>query len=67
MLYIDPAECIDCDACVEVCPADAIFAEDQLPTRSSPRISCRRLEALHPGRCRVLRDADVAAATTLCD
>ena len=24
-------ECIDCDACVEACPVDAIFAEDQLP------------------------------------
>jgi ferredoxin len=23
--------CIDCDACVEVCPIDAIFADDQLP------------------------------------
>jgi len=31
MLYIDPAECIDCDACVEACPVDACFAEDQLP------------------------------------
>ena len=29
--YIDPDECIDCDACVEACPVDAIFAEDQLP------------------------------------
>jgi ferredoxin len=26
-----PEECIDCDACVEPCPVDAIFAEDQLP------------------------------------
>ena len=31
MLYIDPEECIDCDACVESCPVDAIFPEDQLP------------------------------------
>ena len=30
-LFIDPNECIDCDACVEVCPVDAIFAEEQLP------------------------------------
>jgi ferredoxin len=30
-LFIDPDECIDCDACVEACPVDAIFAEDQLP------------------------------------
>ena len=29
--YIDPAVCIDCDACVEACPVDACFAEDQLP------------------------------------
>ena len=42
MLYIDPEECIDCDACVEACPVDACFAEDQLPesgrsTRRSTR------------------------------
>jgi len=27
MLYIDPEECIDCGACVPVCPVKAIFAE----------------------------------------
>jgi ferredoxin len=32
MLYIDPSECIDCDACVEACPVDAIFAEEEVPT-----------------------------------
>ena len=31
MLYIDPEECIDCDACVEACPVDAITSEDQVP------------------------------------
>ena len=31
MLYIDPAECIDCDACVEACPVDATMAEDDVP------------------------------------
>ena len=31
MLYINPDECIDCDACVEACPVDACFAEDQVP------------------------------------
>ena len=30
MLYIDPEECIDCDACVEACPVDAIFPEDHM-------------------------------------
>ena len=27
MLYIDPADCIDCEACVPECPVEAIFAE----------------------------------------
>jgi ferredoxin len=31
MLYIDPAECIDCDACVFACPVNAIFREQDLP------------------------------------
>lgn len=32
-LYIDPTECIDCGACVPVCPVSAIFAEDDLPEK----------------------------------
>lgn len=32
-LFIDPDECIDCDACVEACPVDACFAEDQVPAQ----------------------------------
>jgi NAD-dependent dihydropyrimidine dehydrogenase PreA subunit len=35
MLYIDPVECIDCGACVPVCPVSAIFAESDLPDRWS--------------------------------
>ena len=31
MLYIQPEECVDCDACVPVCPVTAIFAEDDVP------------------------------------
>src|SRR5437763_4613914 len=31
MLYIDPAECIDCEACVPECPVQAIFAQDDTP------------------------------------
>ena len=30
-LVIDPEECIDCDVCVPACPADAIFAEMDVP------------------------------------
>jgi NAD-dependent dihydropyrimidine dehydrogenase PreA subunit len=32
-LYIDPQECIDCGACVPVCPVSAIFAADDLPDK----------------------------------
>ncbi len=31
MLVIDPDECIDCAVCVPECPANAIFAEEDLP------------------------------------
>jgi ferredoxin len=31
MLYIDAQECIDCDACVPVCPVEAIFHEKDVP------------------------------------
>ena len=45
MLYIDPEECIDCDACVEACPVDAITPEDMVPPR---------LAALHRAQRRLL-------------
>ena len=32
-LFIDPDECIDCDACVEACPVDAIFPEAEVPAK----------------------------------
>jgi ferredoxin len=41
-LYIDPETCIDCGACVPVCPVQAIFPQEELPekwanyTRSMP-------------------------------
>jgi ferredoxin len=31
MLYIEPSECIDCEACVAECPVEAIFYEDNVP------------------------------------
>ncbi|RVW09528.1 4Fe-4S dicluster domain-containing protein [Prescottella agglutinans] len=30
MLYIDPQTCIDCGACVDECPVDAIFGDNEL-------------------------------------
>ena len=30
-MYIHPAECIDCGACEEACPVEAVVWEDDLP------------------------------------
>ena len=35
MLVIDPDECIDCAVCIPECPANAIFAEDDVPSDQS--------------------------------
>jgi ferredoxin len=35
MLYIDPEECIDCNACVAECPPAAIWADVDLPAEKS--------------------------------
>jgi ferredoxin len=32
-VVIDPEECIDCGACVEPCPVNAIFPEEELPEK----------------------------------
>ena len=31
MLYIHPADCIDCEACVPECPVEAIYHENSVP------------------------------------
>ncbi len=33
MLYIHPDECVDCGACEPVCPVEAIYYEDDLPSQ----------------------------------
>jgi NAD-dependent dihydropyrimidine dehydrogenase PreA subunit len=35
-LYIHPEECVDCGACEPVCPAEAIYYEDDLPAELRP-------------------------------
>jgi NAD-dependent dihydropyrimidine dehydrogenase PreA subunit len=30
-LFIHPSECIDCGACVPVCPTNSIFIKEELP------------------------------------
>ena len=31
MLFIDPEQCIDCEACMPECPVEAIFYEENVP------------------------------------
>jgi len=35
MLYIQPDECVDCGACEPVCPVEAIYYEDDVPSQWS--------------------------------
>jgi ferredoxin len=42
MLFIDPEECIDCDACRAECPVDAIFPEDEVPERWTEFVALNR-------------------------
>lgn len=37
-LYIQPEECINCGACVPVCPEEAIYFEEDLPEPSVPHL-----------------------------
>jgi len=38
-LVIDPDECIDCALCVPECPANAIYAADDVPQDQKPFIA----------------------------
>lgn len=37
-LVIDPIECIDCGNCVQACPSDAIYPENELPPELAPAL-----------------------------
>jgi ferredoxin len=39
MLYINPDDCIDCDACRIECPVEAIFPEWEVPEADKDFIS----------------------------
>jgi NAD-dependent dihydropyrimidine dehydrogenase PreA subunit len=38
-LYIHPDECVDCGACEPVCPVEAIFYEEDVPSQWSEFIA----------------------------
>lgn len=33
MLYVDPVSCVDCGACEDACPVQAVFSEDEVPEK----------------------------------
>ncbi len=45
-LVIDPDECIDCNACMDECPVDAIFPEYDLPDEESEWLEKNEEEAV---------------------
>lgn len=61
-LAIDPDECIDCTLCVAECPAEAIFAEDDVPADQQEYIELNaRLAKVWPAitaKKEALPDAD---------
>lgn len=61
-LAINPDECIDCTLCVAECPAEAIFAEDDVPADQQAFIALNaRLANVWPvitSRKEALADAD---------
>ena len=61
-LAINPDECIDCTLCVAECPAEAIFAEDDVPADQQEYIALNaRLSEIWlviSGRKEPLPDAD---------
>ena len=53
MLYIQPDECIDCEACVPECPVEAIFQEDNLPEQWTSYLA---LNAEMAEKCEVITE-----------
>lgn len=66
-LAIDPDECIDCTLCVAECPAEAIFAEDDVPADQQEYIELNaRLARVWPTitvKKDALPDADASNGT----
>ena len=48
MVYIDPVDCIDCEACLPECPVAAIYHEDNVP---APWVSYIALNAERVKEC----------------
>jgi ferredoxin len=51
MLYIDPVDCIECEACFPECPVEAIYFEPTVPPQ------WRHYIRLNSERARLLKEA----------
>jgi ferredoxin len=49
-LYIDPDDCLDCQACVPECPVEAIYLDADVPGRWAGyvQLNAERARALKP-------------------
>ena len=47
-VYFNPDECVDCAACEPICPAEAIFIEDNLPEEWKSFAEINRLHYQDP-------------------
>jgi NAD-dependent dihydropyrimidine dehydrogenase PreA subunit len=62
-LYIHPDECVDCGACEPVCPVEAIFYEDDVPSQWADytKDNARFFTDVLPGRDQALDSPGGAA------
>jgi NAD-dependent dihydropyrimidine dehydrogenase PreA subunit len=62
-LYIQPEECINCGACVPVCPVEAIYFEEDLPEPLLAHLkdNAEFFTATLPGRSEPLHSPGAAA------
>ena len=52
-LFIDPEECIDCNACVSECPWEGIYADADVPSALAPDVALNALVRERRGEFRV--------------
>lgn len=64
-LYIDPVDCIDCEACIPECPVDAIYPESEVPEKWHDyiQLNADRVKVLKPAGARVTEKQPPCPAT----
>jgi ferredoxin len=59
-LYIDPDDCIDCGACVNECPVEAIYMDDNVPQKWAVyvQLNADRVKVLKPLGARIVEKVE---------